>query len=102
MESNFKEDLTILNRIELKDRLAKVRRDKKFAQHKVIYWNTIYNTIFQLECKLIQLESQLKGVCDICFIKVDDEDKLRSLPSGEKVCKKCWNKKIDEVIKNRT
>ena len=38
MELNFEEDISTLSKTELRDRRDKLFRDKRFVQHKVIFW----------------------------------------------------------------
>lgn len=99
METDFEEDITKLNRIGLIDRKAKLRRDKQFAQYKYKYWGDICKNISILENQLMSLELKFKGICDRCSSVPNIKYPLKTLPSGEKVCKTCWCQETDKKLK---
>lgn len=100
MESDFDEDVSTLSRPELRLRQERLSRDKRFVTYKRQYWNRISAEIMELEKRIVHRNVELKNTCDLCGVKIDDDDKdrLRTLPTNEKVCKPCWKRKIDEKL----
>lgn len=104
METDFSEDLSKLSKTEIMERTEKLTRDKKYVSYKTIYWNELYKQVRDYEYRLTKRAKELKGLCEICGFKreEDDKDVLRSLPDGRQVCKKCWNTVVDDIlIRNR-
>lgn len=99
METNFEEEVSELNRIELQDRKDKLARDKKFVDHKILYWNKQNQMIRHMERKIMNRSKELLEKCDICGKKPnkETEDRLRTLPDKRLVCKPCWLKECKQI-----
>lgn len=102
METNINENISQLSRKEITIRRERLNRDKKFVQNKVIFWNEQIRNLLNFEKQIINRQRELTGLCEVCGIQKTIEelkkDRLRTLPTGEQVCVKCWKNHMNEIL----